>query len=113
MSTRNADSVAVPARYDTEKVCTFKHRDSACSCGYELGVVSHDSGSVYDKVSTLNIFCSLTYENGNTHFSYSIKGLGLIIVRACKVVALRVEYLCKRVHTRTAYAYEMNVLFTV
>ena len=88
VSTRNADSVAVPARYDTEEVCTFQHGDSACSCGNKLGVVSHDSGSVYDKVCALDVLGSLTDEYGDTHFSYCVESFCLVVVRACKVVAL-------------------------
>ena len=111
MSSRNADSIVVPASYDTEEVCTFKNRDSACFCSHELGVVSHYSGCMDDKIGSLDIFGSLTDENGYAHFSYSVEGLGLIIVRACELVSLRVEYLRERVHSRASDPDEMNVLF--
>ena len=113
MSTGNADSVVVPAGNDTEKVCTFKDGNSAGSCSNKLRIVSHDSGSVYDKVCTLDVLCSLTDEYGDTHFSYCVESFSLVIVRACQVIALRVEYLSEGVHARAAYADEVNVLFAV
>ena len=112
MSSRNADSVVVPACDDTEEVSTFKYGNSAGSCRHELGVVSHDSSGVDDKVCALDVLGALPYENGDTHFSYGVESLCLVIVRACQVIALRVEYLCEGVHTRTADADEVNVLFS-
>ena len=113
MSTRNADSVIVPRGNYAQQVGTFKDRHTACLCSHKLGVVSHDSGCVDDEVSALDILRSLTDIHRDTHISYSVEGFSLVVIRACQVVALTVEYLSERVHTRAADTDEVDVLFSV
>lgn len=112
MSTGNADSVIVPARNDTEEVCTLEHGNTACLCGHELGIVSHYSGSMDDEVCALDIFGALTDEHGDTHISYGVESFGLVVVRAGEVVALSVEYLREGIHSRAADTDEVDVFFT-
>ena len=56
---------------------------------------------------------TLTDENGNAHFSYSIESFGLVVVGACQIVALTVEYLSEGVHTRTSDADKVDVFLSV
>ncbi len=65
-----------------------------------------------DEIGTFDILGTLTDENGNAHFSYSIESFGLVVVGACQIVALTVKYLSERVHTRAADTDEVNVFFT-
>ena len=112
MSSRNAYSSVVPACDDTQKVSTLKHGNAAGSSSHELGVILHDSGSVDDKVSALDVFAALADENGDPHFSDCVQGLGLIVIGACQVVALAVKDLSKGIHSRAADTDEVDVFFT-
>ena len=111
MSTRNAYCIAVPTCDDAEEVSAFEDGHTACLGSHEFGVVSHDSGSMHDEVCAFDIFGSLTDENGYAHISYGVEGLGLVVIRACEVVALTVEYLREGVHTRAADTDEVNMFF--
>ena len=113
MRTRNAYRVAVPTRDDPEEVGALQHRNTACLSGDKLGVIGHYRGSMDDEVGTLDVLGALTDENGNAHFTYSVKRLGLVVVRAREVVALSVEYLREGVHTRAADTDEVYMFFSV
>ena len=111
VSTGNAYCIVVPSGNYTEKVGSFKYRYAACTGSHEFRIVLHNSSCVDDKISTFYIFCTLTDENGDAHFSDSFKSFCLVVVGACEIVSLRVKYLSKGVHAGTAYADEVYVLF--
>ena len=80
MGAANAESVIIPACNKTENLGSFAAEGTACLSGYELGVISHNSGCVDDEVSIADILGSLSEKDGDAHISDSLEGIGLIVI---------------------------------
>ena len=63
----NADGIVIPAGHNTQQFAPFQHRHAAGFGCDQFRIVCHDRRGVYDQVSPLNIFRTLSQIYGNAH----------------------------------------------
>ena len=67
---------------------------------------------MHDQIRTFDIFRTLSERlDLDAHIAYRLERFRLVVVRAGQVIALGMENLRQRIHTRTADADKMNSLY--
>ena len=107
MGAAYADAVGVKAGDGAEHHAAFKCGDARCLCGHKFGVIGQYGGGVDYHLRALNILCLLVEHDGYAERAYTGKSVGFVVVGAAEQIALLVQYLGYRAHSRAADADKM------